>query len=171
MFPPFFWIISYSHANIRNNTVKKINKTIINVQVWDLPLLMLTIAKFPCSKDQFITNIHYGSNSTVLDLCIFLSWFKKVVFLLEKVILWIKDLYFICKQWIEVQKFWIRSLQTYSLLLHKKLNDGLKLCGLLVDYCDVWVLILTAPIHCRGSIVEQVMQCWFLLICSYGETN
>ncbi len=24
---------------------------------------------------------------------------------------------------------------------------------------DVWTLILTAPIHCRGSIGEQVMQC------------
>ncbi len=23
----------------------------------------------------------------------------------------------------------------------------------------VWILILTAPIHCRGSISEQVMQC------------
>ncbi len=94
-------------------------------------------------------------SSTVLDLCIFLSWLKKVVFLLEKLILWIKDLYFICKQRIEVQKFWIRSLQTYSLLLHKKLNDGLKLCGLLVDYCDVWVLIWRHPfiveIHCWAS--------------------
>ncbi len=33
----------------------------------------------------------------------------------------------------------------------------------LVDYCDVlsavWTLILTAPIHCRGSIAEKVMQC------------
>ncbi len=31
----------------------------------------------------------------------------------------------------------------------------------IVDYCDVlsagWTLILTAPIHCRGSISEQVM--------------
>ncbi len=32
----------------------------------------------------------------------------------------------------------------------------------IVDYCDVflsavWTLILTAPIHCRGSIGEQVM--------------
>ncbi len=24
----------------------------------------------------------------------------------------------------------------------------------------VWTLILTAPIHCRGSIGEQVMQCY-----------
>ncbi len=30
----------------------------------------------------------------------------------------------------------------------------------------VWTLILTAPIHCRGSIGEQVCQ-----ICSHEETN
>jgi len=24
----------------------------------------------------------------------------------------------------------------------------------------VWTLILTAPIHCRGAISEQVMQCY-----------
>ncbi len=33
-----------------------------------------------------------------------------------------------------------------------------------MDYCvflsAVWTLILTAPIHCRGSIAEQVMQCY-----------
>ncbi len=33
-----------------------------------------------------------------------------------------------------------------------------------VDYCDVlsdvWTLILTAPIHCRGPTGEQVMQCY-----------
>ncbi len=33
-----------------------------------------------------------------------------------------------------------------------------------MDYCDVlsavWTLILTAPIHCRASISEQVMQCY-----------
>ncbi len=39
--------------------------------------------------------------------------------------------------------------------------DGLEWCGLLVYYCDVlsavWTLILTAPIHCRASVGEQVM--------------
>ncbi len=44
------------------------------------------------------------------------------------------------------------------------LTDELEWCGLLVDYCDilsaVWTLILTAPIHCRGSTAEQVMQCY-----------
>ncbi len=49
-------------------------------------------------------------------------------------------------------------------LLHKTLTDGLEWCG--VDYLwiivmflsSVWTLILTAPIHCRGSIGEQVME-------------
>ncbi len=47
-----------------------------------------------------------------------------------------------------------------AFLLHKTLIDGLGSCGLLVDYCNVfisWTLILTAPIHCRGSIGKQVM--------------
>ncbi len=37
----------------------------------------------------------------------------------------------------------------------------------------VWSLILTAPIHCRGSTGEQVPYCYFgfLHICSDEETN
>ncbi len=37
-----------------------------------------------------------------------------------------------------------------------------------------WTLIVTAPIHCRGSIGEKVMECYngtFLLICFNEETN
>ncbi len=30
----------------------------------------------------------------------------------------------------------------------------------------VWTLILTAPIHCRGSIAEQVME-WYIWRVSY----
>ncbi len=37
-----------------------------------------------------------------------------------------------------------------------------------LDYCEVlaavWTLILTAPIHCRGSIIEQIMECFFLIV-------
>ncbi len=54
-----------------------------------------------------------------------------------------------------MNKWWICLLQTHSFSLHKMLTVGLEWCGLLVDYCDVfiscWTLILTAPIHCRGS--------------------
>ncbi len=58
-------------------------------------------------------------------------------------------------------------LQTCSFLLHKMLTDGLDCSG--ADYCDVWTLILTAPIHWRDLSNEQVML--FLQICSHKETN
>ncbi len=35
----------------------------------------------------------------------------------------------------------------------------------------VWTLILTAPIHCRGSTGEKVMYAEFLQICSDKETR
>ncbi len=38
------------------------------------------------------------------------------------------------------------------------LIDGMELCGLLVMFLSaVWTLILTAPIHCKGSMGEEVM--------------
>ncbi len=52
-----------------------------------------------------------------------------------------------------------------------------------VGYCDVlsavWTLILTAPIHCKGFIDEQVMQCyispnlfwWTLLLLGWPESE
>ncbi len=47
-------------------------------------------------------------------------------------------------------------IQTYSFLLHNMLIDGLE--WIIVMFLSaVWTLILTAPIHCRGSIGELVM--------------
>ncbi len=41
------------------------------------------------------------------------------------------------------------------------LTDGLEWCGLLVMFLSaVWTLILTAPIHCRASIADTLMQCY-----------
>ncbi len=80
--------------------------------------------------------------------------------LLEEALLWIMDLYF-------VQKFEIKNLFKMNLFLtnsfrfHKMLTDVLDWCGLLVMLLSaVWNLILTAPIHCRAYIAEQVMQCY-----------
>ncbi len=40
------------------------------------------------------------------------------------------------------------------------LNIALNYLWIIVMYLSaVWTLILTAPIHCRGSIGEQVMEC------------
>ncbi len=68
-------------------------------------------------------------------------------FSLEKALLWIMD----CPEPLD-------GLQTHSFSLHKVLFDGLDSCGLLVMLLSaVWTLILTAPIHCRGSITEQMI--------------
>ncbi len=40
-----------------------------------------------------------------------------------------------------------------------------------VIFNQLFGLILTAPIHCRGSIAEQVKYATFLQICSDDETN
>ncbi len=57
-------------------------------------------------------------------------------------------------------------IQTRSFSLNKvlliegglKLIGGLELCGLLILLQSTfWTLILTAPIHYRGSVDEQVM--------------
>ncbi len=55
--------------------------------------------------------------------------------------------------------WWICFLQTCIFSLHKMLIDGQGLFELLVYYCDVFISCL-APIHCRGSIDEQVMECY-----------
>ncbi len=43
------------------------------------------------------------------------------------------------------------------LWLLKKLTDGV-VCIIVMFLSAVWTLILTAPIHCSGSIAEQVMK-------------
>ncbi len=66
------------------------------------------------------------------------------------------------------------DLQTCNFLLHKMLTDGLEWCGslwiIVMFLSAVWTLILMAPIHCRGSIGEQVMYN-SPEICSDEETN
>ncbi len=64
-------------------------------------------------------------------------------------LLWITDSYFGQKWWFHVKQktsWWILGwwflLQTRSFLLHKTLIDGLEWCGLLVDYCDVFISCL-----------------------------
>ncbi len=52
---------------------------------------------------------------------------------------------------------------THSFSPHKPFIDGLEWCGvvylwiIVMFLSAVWTLILTAPIHCRWSIGEQVM--------------
>ncbi len=51
-------------------------------------------------------------------------------------------------------------LQTSSFSLYKMLIDELEWYGLLAMFFFMFGPILTAPNHYRGSIDEQVMQCY-----------
>ncbi len=67
----------------------------------------------------------------------------------EKAILWIDDSYFSWKQQLEVKKCHNDGFVSYKHLLHKTLTDGLEWCGLLVDYCDVFISCLDS--HSDGT--------------------
>ncbi len=53
---------------------------------------------------------------------------------------------------------WICSWETCSFSLDKMLTDGLALCGLLVDYCDVFISCLDS--HSDGTHSLQRIHCW-----------
>ncbi len=62
-----------------------------------------------------------------------------------------------------MQYFNIKTVKWWICFLKK---DGLEWCGLLMFLSALWTLILTAPIHCRGSIGEQEYNVTFLKMCS-----
>ncbi len=51
---------------------------------------------------------------------------------------------------------WVKNILMLDLFQLLMLTDGLEWCGLL--WCFYQTLILTAPIHCRASIAETLMQ-------------
>ncbi len=83
---------------------------------------------------------------------------SRCTFSLEEALLWIMDSNFAQKRQFKVKN--IRSfLKTSSFWLLKTFIDGLE--WIIVMFLSaVWTLILTAPIHCRGSTGEQVMECY-----------
>ncbi len=89
--------------------------------------------------------------------CLICAYFSldsdEATFSLEKAILWIDESYFSQKQWFEFIKVLIMGLfltntQVFALQDVNFRNGVLSI---------TWTLILTAPIHCRGSTGEQVM--------------
>ncbi len=81
----------------------------------------------------------------------------------EEALLWVMELHFGQKWCLKVKTlWWIWFLQTRSFLLHKTLFNALDIgVWIIVMFLSaVWTLILTAPIHCRWSTGEQVMQCY-----------
>ncbi len=54
--------------------------------------------------------------------------------------------------------WWICFLQTHSFCLLQMLTDGLEWCGLLVDYCDVFISCLDS--HSNGTHSLQSIHWW-----------
>ncbi len=80
-------------------------------------------------------------------------------FSLEEALLWIMDSYFGQKQQFEVKK--VLMMDLFQLLSSQDVNWWTGVVWIIVMFLSaVWTLILTAPIHCRGSIAETVMQCY-----------
>ncbi len=74
---------------------------------------------------------------------------------------WIMDSYFSQKQWCKVKN--IIMLDLFQLLSSQDVNwwTGVDYLWIIVMFLSaVWTLILTAPIHCRASIAETLMQCY-----------
>ncbi len=72
-------------------------------------------------------------------------------------IIQIIDLYFSQKKWLKTIG-WICSLQTCRFSLHKMLTGGLEWCGLLLEYCDVFISCLES--HSDGTHSLQRIHWW-----------
>ncbi len=82
----------------------------------------------------------------------------EMTFLLEKAILWVEDVYFSQKQWFEVKNNLRMDLFLTNMFINTYINWWTGEVWIIVMFLSaVWTLILTAPIHCKGSIDEQMM--------------
>ncbi len=81
-------------------------------------------------------------------------------FSLEEALLLIMDSCFGQKRRFDMKtsQWWICLSQTCSFSLHKMLTDGLEWCGLLVDYCDVFISCLDS--HSDGTHSLQRIHWW-----------
>ncbi len=59
---------------------------------------------------------------------------------------------------LNTSEWWICFLQTCSFSLHKMLIDGLEWCGVLVDFCDVFISCLDS--HSDGTHSLQSIHWW-----------
>ncbi len=116
------------------------------------------------SENSSRIKIHQHNCSELFWVCLVCVCFSpdsdETTFALGKAILWIEDSYFSEQLIVKHFDLFLFS-QTCSFSLYKMLTMDRKSCGLLVDYCDVFIryfgLSSWWPIHCRRSISEQVM--------------
>ncbi len=104
--------------------------------------------------------IHNNSSSVKKCICCCLSHQNPATYLFRAVLIWCRFL-----SWFRLEHFFTEEVNfSYKRLnagffifcLLQMLTDELEWCGLL--WCFYQTLILTAPIHCRASIAETLMQ-------------
>ncbi len=81
-------------------------------------------------------------------------------FLLEDTILWIMDLYYCLKRQFKFKMFklWICFFTKTELFTLQDIIWWTGVVWIIVMFLSaVWTLSLTASIHCRGSIAEQML--------------
>ncbi len=84
-------------------------------------------------------------------------------FSLEEALLWIMDSYFGRKLRVEVKKILMDLfLNNTHILSSQDVNWWTGVVWIIVMFLSaVWTLILTAPIHCRGSFAQRPQLHWF----------
>ncbi len=90
----------------------------------------------------------------VLNLCIFLCWFRQNNFFSGEINIMHYELNSLKLKTSRLICF----LQTHRLSLHKMWIDGLGWCGLFVDYCDVFISCLDS--HFDGTHSLQRIHWW-----------
>ncbi len=98
--------------------------------------------------------------SVHISLLIQTGWFSH-----DKAILWIVNTYLAWSNGLKLKcldGFISYEKTAFCFTRHSLLGwSGVDyLCIIVMFLSAYWTLILTAPIHCRGSIGEQVMQCY-----------
>ncbi len=94
----------------------------------------------------------------VFDLCIFL-WFRQDEFSTWETNIRYEGLLFLPEETIWSNNGFVSN--KHAVFVSQDINWWTGVVWIIVMFLSaVWTLILTAPIHCRASIAEQVMQCY-----------
>ncbi len=142
--------------------------SLFNLHCFFMSLFHLSRHFLPCKKVHYLMSSYIKTfrHTRTVFACnsawtVYFSWFRRDEW--RKTILWIEDLNLSQNQWFKV-KTKIKEdlfLTNMHFSLYRMFIDGLGVwsgvdCGVL---SAVWTLILTAPIHYRGSTDEQVISC------------
>ncbi len=114
----------------------------------------------PLLSSQIKVHPHICLECFLPEIYVYFSPDSEMTFSLEKAILRIEDYYFSHKWQFEVKSVLMMDLLLTNMQLYtsQDINWWTGVVWITVMFVSaVWTLILTAPIHCKGSIGEQVI--------------